>query len=688
MKKFINISFNFKDFLIILSFMILAITNELYWCKKINNSDNYFFIIIIAVIFGFLLGLAYAANINIVIRKLFKTNADLVCRKIYLINLPLYLLCLYPFKIHLLGNISLNKILIILILILMLIMIVMIFINIKCGFYKYKKGNTNIEESSTENMIITKKEYFIKNTEKIVVIIIATLIVFIISFVKITVEYGAGDAAVYYQLIESVSETGKPVSDLGDKILDFLHSGLLTIKADNYVSIPLGEINKPASNMLKTHSIFIIYLLAPFVKIIPVKVLLTLLTAISFTLLILLLYLSLRKKNVPFFGSILLCLLVSTHPAWSQSIAGQLYIERFFIGLGFLYLFLLVDDNINWIALLVTGILCLLISERTGVMIGSFTIGYTLLYWKKFNYKIRIYLFLLGTVLIGYSGILVKFYIENPYYNSSYLPTSIEDLISRFQSQRFVGGLIVFSLFNLIILGIFGLFEWEMFILAFITMLPNIIGNVGGGEKTGFLTHYHTLYFPFIVLAAGFGYSNLANKIKPYIRKAVLYPSTLALAILTAGIYPNIFDNIRFSTQQIKDYAIIKYFTIFPLCIDNGPIVQQNKILEIIQKKVKENSIVTTTEYMMPILYKNRTVYYYPMGLDIADYAVLSFEMDSNSKIIYTGASNYLGELKKINSILTKRMRQTGYDMNNVEIIGNIVIIKRLKKISPLTSNK
>ncbi len=126
MGRLLNISLNIKDFLIVLSFIILAVINELNWFNKINNYDNYFFIITVAVIFGFLIGIAYIVNINIVIRKLFKTRAESIFRKIYLINLPLYLLCLYPFKIHIFGNSTLNKLLILIIPLLIVIIIIFI----------------------------------------------------------------------------------------------------------------------------------------------------------------------------------------------------------------------------------------------------------------------------------------------------------------------------------------------------------------------------------------------------------------------------------------------------------------------------------------------------------------------------------------------------------------------------------
>lgn len=48
-----------------------------------------------------------------------------------------------------------------------------------------------------------------------------------------------------------------------------------------------------------------------------------------------------------------------------------------------------------------------------------------------------------------------------------------------------------------------------MAILALGALVPNLLGSIGGAEKLGWTTHYHSPYFPFLVLAVLLGYARM-----------------------------------------------------------------------------------------------------------------------------------------------------------------------------------
>jgi hypothetical protein len=72
-------------------------------------------------------------------------------------------------------------------------------------------------------------------------------------------------------------------------------------------------------------------------------------------------------------------------------------------------------------------------------------------------------------------------------------------------------------------------------------------------------------------------------------------------------------------------------------------------------------SIVSSPEAPQYILYKNKINYYYPMGIDIADYVVLGVTQTDNS-FEYNGATSYLGaeESKKNRCMFTKQAKRFG----------------------------
>ena len=95
--------------------------------------------------------------------------------------------------------------------------------------------------------------------------------------------------------------------------------------------------------------------------------------------------------------------------------------------------------------------------------------------------------------------------------------------------------------------------NWRFGILALASMLPNLMVTVGGAEKTGFTTHYHAGYIPFLVGFAAVGYSSLINKIRIRFSaegtnfKSLIFCMLALLAVVTST---TIFSNYKDSRGQ------------------------------------------------------------------------------------------------------------------------------------------
>jgi hypothetical protein len=490
---------------------------------------------------------------------------------------------------------------------------------------------------------------------------------------------GKTDTAYLSQVVENIAARGMAVSQVNagwDAVREFL-----ALPANEVCAAPLTLYKNSEFNMLTSHSHFILYAVAPLSKVIPVNILLPSLTVGGFLLFLFMLYVLLRKNGIPIIGSLLFCLFVSVHPVWSQGMFGQIYVERFFIPLGFLFIFTLTrsKQDVIWI---IFGILCILVSERVGVTLGSFMVGYTLLYSEKYIKK-RLFIGCFGLAFIATSFLLLKFYIRNPDYNSF-----LANISANFNYPGFFDKLKVFALFNLLFMGIFAIFDWRNFLLALIAMGPNILGNIGGAEKTGWLTHYHSLYFPILVWASAAGFIKLSNILSSKTKRHILYGFTSFLIILCSltFLYHTESDKSRFSLENLKENVWVKTGWMLYDFARNGNHSGIGSMLERyheIQRIVPEHSAVTTGEGMMPALYHSRTIYYYPIGIDVADYAVLQIHKEPDGRVIYTGAVSYLGEdnLRKLDMCLNERMRKAGYDLGNPVIVGNIAILRRIGSI-------
>jgi hypothetical protein len=108
-----------------------------------------------------------------------------------------------------------------------------------------------------------------------------------------------------------------------------------------------------------------------------------------------------------------------------------------------------------------------------------------------------------------------------------------------------------------------------------------------------------------------------------------------------------------------------------------------------IRDAIPEHSVVSTPEGAMALLYHNRTVEFYPVDIDRADYVVLSITAWKGKKpSSYGGAISYRGvadELKRIDAALEKRMRRHGYDFEHATIIPerSVAIVRRCVELAP-----
>lgn len=498
---------------------------------------------------------------------------------------------------------------------------------------------------------------------------------------------GNGDTAFLSELTENISSTGIASSHILSSSHELqINVGIYGMMADDLIKLPLPATDYQNEYVLKYHTYYILYLLAPLNWLIPVHILLPFLTVLSFLGMLYALYFFLRENNISSLWATLFCILISAHPAWNFSIYGELYVDRFFLLLGFLYVLSVHARRPNYYLIAILGILCLISNDRIGLYTGAFSIGYSILFFKKAKLKYLSVIFLFGIFSVGYSIFAMKVLLSKVGAGGTYDSWLTVSILINFLNYlnkypNALNNFVLFSAVNISMFLILGFFSWRSMIIALGSMIPNILGNIGGAEKTGWSTHYHSSYFPFLVWALAEAYIGM-NRIEGKYRsiKYLKYLMTSVGILFYLFFNPFSIQNNQFSLLPKNDYALFKTInSIFSG--KNHPSFKKYETARQIRESIPEGSIVSTVYTATTYFYNNRRIYYYPLAIDDADYLVLHYRNLELKPPEYFVWVNYdPTENIKMNKILNKRLLENGYDVFNPMIFDfNYAVIKRKK---------
>jgi hypothetical protein len=336
--------------------------------------------------------------------------------------------------------------------------------------------------------------------------------------------------------------------------------------------------------------------------------------------------------------------------------------------------------KMKWI--LLSAILSILITERIGLICGAFLFGAAILYFRKLA-ALRWKIILLSFGCALYSIVLIKFFIQysaTEGFSSNFIWPIIKMHLS---TPSFVEALAVFFIFNFVYLGLFSVFEWRGLLLTLGVMVPNILGNIGGAEKYNWVTHYHTMYFPFLVWASLEGFAKLYNFSRKRTARVLLFTVVLLLTSLSASMLPKeTYKTLGYRWKNYLQHPL--YFSIHEMPAFYGQHATRplfKDIIPIIKRTIPKGSVVGTFEPIMPSLYGWADIVFYPDGLEDADYALVRYEKDESGKYIYSGEVCYQGaeDCARLSRCLTERMRAAGYNTETPVLLGtrSFAILKR-----------
>jgi len=507
----------------------------------------------------------------------------------------------------------------------------------------------------------------------------AAFVLAIVNIKVMAVDWQRGDTALFLQLAENVAQRGEPISQVFANTQAFLEGKTLWAPVDQVASSPLAPPTVDERNMLPFHAYSTLYITGALTRVLPSNIVVFTQMVVSFIGLALLCYVLLRRAKISITAALAFSLLVVSHPAWSESLLeGQPYPDRLFLLLGFAFMYLVTRPMGSRLWLITLALLCASINERAAVVAGAFTLFYTFAFRQEHTHD-RNFRLALGACLFLFGNIVIKFFLHNAEYGS-FLPTTSAQLWANLTSPYLLPKLELFALVNLPFL-ILAFFEWKMALIAIVLMLPNVIGNIGGGEKVGWATAYHTYYQPSLVLAAFVGYQRLYQLAQLKKRQWQVAPLLGAFVAYLCMLSPIDAAPIQFGTAYVHYHFIptlladgSKYFG------DDGRAI--NLTIHQMHAAVPEHTTISTVEAGMPIFYKHDVIRVFPIDLERADYALMSYEETPTASTRYFGAVSFLGQVqqKRLDTLILHRMQSDGYDFDHARkfpLLG-LALVRRL----------
>ncbi len=484
------------------------------------------------------------------------------------------------------------------------------------------------------------------------------------------------DTAYLLELVDSTFEKGIPTTYLGKSFLVALNT-LFTAAPERVCSFAFGGDSGPPLNNFERHSYAILYLLAGLRFALSSAQIAFLFQVLAFPAFLLAVYLVARREGLAPLKAAALALLSAAHPAWSYAAFGQFYVDKYFVPLGFLAAYLvyrrLARAERRTFLLIGLWILAAATSERSAIMLGAFTLG-ALVLWRGgrgSSWRPDALLLALAVVSLAYAAIYMGWQQKNPDY-ASYTSGALHWLSRRAYLEP---ALWTFLFVNTALFGILAIPEWRIAVLALGAMLPNILGNIGGAEKLGWTAHYHAMYFPFLVLAVLLGYARIdawcGRRTLSAILPCVLIPVLLCLNPFTPA---PLFD---LSPRNVRESAILKTLE---FNTGTAAMLATSEWNRRLAASVPAGSDVTTPEGGVTTLYgSRRRLHYYPLALDVAEYAVLSYAVRAGGGRQYLGAVSYLGPkaADAINECLSGRVAAQYEVVAEFPAISAVVLRRR-----------
>jgi len=506
-------------------------------------------------------------------------------------------------------------------------------------------------------------------------VIALTLLSIFLAILKVRSGYSFhGDTANYYVLLENIHRGLGPYNQFMATLVDYSYIDKIhSIDLVEFCKKSFDSVTRNAEdfNHFRFHFYPILYPLSTLLYLFKAPYVTHFIDIFSFLLFLYIAYYILIKNHCGPLLSIFIVAVISFHPAWSWSIQSAPFPDRLYLPLGLLSIYLIDFKNSTKYGLLALSI-CSLIVEKVILYSGIFLIAHTLLFYKK-NKDIFTRL-AFGFFLILVFELLKRYQLtSNPYYES-FINLSPGALLNLFKDPFFLNGAISLLLVNLPFLLIILVKSPRLFVITVAMMVPNIIGNIGGAEKTGYFTHYHTLYFPFLVYSFCISISEIQQGLLK--RKEIfrVFQYLILLLIFIFFYCVNFSDSQKLKLGYRNNLSYLSYFSRIYSDKNNYEFITQQ-----IDQYIPKMSKVSSVEGGWPYLYQHLNSSFLPYNINTADFLIVNYS-ESEGKYSYGGIMSFGGveKTKAMTACLNTKIEQAKFNIKYpIKLNGSLAILTK-----------
>lgn len=494
-------------------------------------------------------------------------------------------------------------------------------------------------------------------------VLLLTLSVLFARAVRIRYFTQALDQTYFRESIDTTNSTGKSQTFLTSSVIEALQT-VIVQPANEVCAADLAHPRVGFINIYERHAFPILYPLALMRFFADSLTVLVLCAVVAFPGVLGCVYFYARRFGCPSWLSVVLVVLTAAHPAWSYAAFGQFYPDKLFPFFGLVYLAILYEHlsgtrSSPWM-LVATGILAASTSERSTIMLVAATAGALLWYSARRGLRRADLTPLALTVTLA---LYAYWYMRYVQVNSDY--ASFGSSAVSFLKLGVAGlppATLKFLAINIGLLFPFSIGGGMWTAVAAGSLFPNLVGSIGGAEKLGWSTHYHSPYLPFLIFATILGAAALYRRSRGLARiGGALAVAQAAIFLMLNPMSPEpLLDLAPANVRQAALTQIIEFQ------IGTGPPaghIARGEFFRSVANMIPEGSEVSTTEFYMPALYEKgvRRMHFYPLGIGKAQYVVAPYVMTPSGEVLYEGHVSYFqaGVAEEANRCLTARLEST-----------------------------
>jgi hypothetical protein len=378
------------------------------------------------------------------------------------------------------------------------------------------------------------------------------------------------------------------------------------------------------------------------------------------------------------FEIILLCILLLSFTPLIGAISGQYYFDRFFISFALYYCYLQSKKNAsdNWFFTFLVIFSASLISERSALMMG-FLVIYLSIFTKINNKAYRYSSLVMGFTLVGYYIIWSIFFQQSIYIGSTNPLQILSNLRLIFDWNTQISEMTRQWLLILFPMLLLTFISGKYLPLVLIFLLPNLLVTVGGAEKIGYVTHYHSYYIPLVIFSAIKGYSVLKFKFNR---------NQISCGVLIVIILFNYFNikNRLFVVGPALTHSLSGDFSLLISGSEYEQFANKRKkdLNELISLMEDNNSKISVSEFIMPqLVYRGYTrIRLLPIGIYDSDYVIVESDVKGNGSDINLQLYSDVEETKKIGICLYSIIESGFHEVGRKEISGVRYRLLKAKK--------